>query len=78
MRKPTRRMATIATAGAAVALGIGGFAYAAGDDPAPPEQGYVVVENGPDGTDTGADSGGQDCPDKNQGESPSTDPQGQA
>ncbi|HEY3089943.1 MAG TPA: hypothetical protein VII16_16940 [Actinomycetes bacterium] len=67
MRKPTRRVAVLAAsaAGSVAALGLGGVAYAAaGDDPATPEQGYVVVENGPG---TGHTSGSsEDCPEKNQ------------
>jgi hypothetical protein len=70
MRKPTRRAAVVATAaaGAAVALGVGGFAYAAGGDPATPDHGYVVVEDGPDTGQSSED--GRDCPEKNQGDQP--------
>jgi hypothetical protein len=94
MRKPTRKGTIIGTAvaGGVVALGLGGVAYAAGNDPATPEQGYVVVEDGPGTTATtpgqeGQSTDGRDCPDKQgqadgQGdgqETPSqTDPQGQA
>lgn len=80
MRNPTRRIAMLASAaGATVALGIGGFAYAANNDPATPEQGYAVVEDAPGTTETD----GRDCPDKGQqqgddAQTPSADPQGQA
>ena len=75
-----RRMLAVGIGGAAIALSIGGVAYAAADDPAP-EPGYVVVEDatGPDGT------AREDCPEKSGGQGQgseqtpqSTDPQGQA
>jgi hypothetical protein len=77
-----RRILAAGIGGAAVALSIGGVAYAANDDPAS-DPGYVVVEDGPgqDGT------AREDCPEKSGGQgegqgSPqtpqSTDPQGQA
>lgn len=83
MRKPSRRATIIGTAvaGATVALGIGGVAVAAGNDPANP--GYAVVEDSPG---PAAADPSRDCPDKQGGrtdqgtqETPSqTDPQGQA
>jgi hypothetical protein len=77
-----RRMLAVGIGGAAIALSIGGVAYAAVDDPAP-EPGYVVVEDAP-GTDGTARA---DCPEKSGGQNEgqgsqqtpqSTDPQGQA
>lgn len=77
MNLPGKRV-LLGTAVAAAALGVGGFAYAAGNDPAP-GQGYVTVEEGPattgdtSGTETGPGTGtapngaaldGKDCPDK--------------
>ncbi len=79
MNLPGKRL-LLGTAVAAAALGVGGFAYAAGNDPAP-EQGYVTLEDGAaassadpstspstgpsTGTGTGAQRDGRDCPDKN-------------
>ncbi len=75
MNLPGKRL-LLGTAVAAAAFGVGGFAYAAGDDPAP-DQGYVTVEEGPSAgtpsTDPGtgpaqgssALSDGRDCPEKN-------------
>ncbi|MEV6413316.1 hypothetical protein [Kribbella sp. NPDC051718] len=57
MNLPGKRL-LLGTAIAAAALGVGGVAYAAGDDPAP-DQGYVTVEEGP-----GTPSTTHDCPDK--------------
>ncbi|MEU4396747.1 hypothetical protein [Kribbella sp. NPDC023855] len=79
MNLPGKRL-LLGTAVAAAALGVGGFAYAAGNDPSP-DQGYVTVEEGPatagntSGTETGPGTGtapngtgaardGKDCPDK--------------
>jgi len=72
MNLPGKRL-LLGTAVAAAALGVGGFAYAAGNDPVP-EQGYVTIEDGattpsPGGdASTGPQQGGQrdgrDCPDK--------------
>lgn len=79
MNLPGKRL-LLGTAVAAAALGVGGFAYAAGNDPSP-EQGYVTVEEGPattgdtSGTESGPGTGtapngtgaardGKDCPDK--------------
>jgi hypothetical protein len=86
----TRRILAATIGGAAVALSIGGIAYATGDDPAP-DSGYAVVEDSP-GTAPGQDgTAREDCPEKSGGqnegqgqgqgseETPqSTDPQGQA
>jgi hypothetical protein len=56
---------------AVAALGVGGVAYAANDDPAP-EQGYVTVEDGATTPSPGTGSqengigrNGADCPEKN-------------
>ena len=46
------------------ALGAGGVAYAANNDPAP-EQGYVTVEEG--ATPSPSQQNGRDCPEKNGG-----------
>jgi hypothetical protein len=79
MNLPGKRL-LLGTAVAAAALGVGGFAYAAGNDPSP-DQGYVTVEEGPatagntSGTETGpgtstapngtgAARDGKDCPEK--------------
>jgi hypothetical protein len=43
MNLPGKRV-LLGTAVAAAALGVGGFAYAAGNDPAP-DQGYVTIED---------------------------------
>ncbi|WBQ04126.1 hypothetical protein [Kribbella sp. CA-293567] len=58
MNLPGKRL-LLGTAIAVAALGAGGVAYAAGNDPAP-EQGYVTVEEG------SATSGQstRDCPEK--------------
>lgn len=70
MNLPGKRL-LLGTAIAAATLGVGGFAYAAGDDPAP-DQGYVTVEDGPSAgtpsTGTGLTQGStaqRDCPEKN-------------
>ena len=61
------------------ALGAGGVAYAATDDPAP-EQGYVTVEDGattPSPPSSSPSTGKPDCPEKNgsgQGESQPSQP----
>jgi hypothetical protein len=82
MNLPGKRL-ILGAAVAAAALGVGGVAYAATDDPAP-EQGYVTIEE--DATtpspSTGAENGRQngtraDCPEKNgqgQGEGQQTQP----
>ncbi|NEA31491.1 hypothetical protein [Streptomyces sp. SID13031] len=78
MNLPGKRL-LLGTAIAAAALGVGGVAYAAGNDPAP-DQGYVTVEEGPsagtpsttpsDGSSAapqgrdGTARDGKDCPDK--------------
>ena len=48
------------------ALGAGGVAYAANNDPAP-EQGYVTVEDGSTPSPSSAQQNGRDCPEKNGG-----------
>lgn len=58
MNLPGKRL-LLGTAIAAAALGVGGVAYAAGNDPAP-DQGYVTVEEGPS---AGTPSATHDCPD---------------
>ena len=79
MNLPGKRV-LLGTAVAAAALGVGGFAYAAGNDTAP-DQGYVTIEDdaatpspgtpstGPqqgDGNGNGnAQRNGRDCPEKN-------------
>jgi hypothetical protein len=76
MNLPGKRL-LLGTAVAAAALGVGGIAYAAGNDPAP-EQGYVTIEDGATtpspGTDpstgpgqdgSGTQRDGRDCPEKN-------------
>ena len=81
MKLPVKRL-VLGSAVAVAALGAGGIAYAAGNDPAP-EQGYVTVEDG-DTTPSPSQSS-QDCPEKNgrggqgegrqgQGEQPSQQP----
>jgi len=83
MNVPGKRL-ILGAAVAVAALGVGGIAYAATDDPAP-EQGYVTIE---DGATTPSPSTGQqqngtreDCPEKNgqgqgqsQGEGQQTQP----
>jgi hypothetical protein len=62
----SKRLLIGAVATAAVALGVGGVAYAAGDDPAP-EQGYVTIEDSPGSTPSTGEQGGtedRDCPEK--------------
>ncbi|MET9311985.1 hypothetical protein ABZX12_09180 [Kribbella sp. NPDC003505] len=72
MKLPVKRL-VLGSAVAVAALGAGGIAYAAGNDPAP-EQGYVTVE---DGDTTPSPAPSKDCPDKGgqggqgQGEQPS-------
>ncbi|WP_020391960.1 hypothetical protein [Kribbella catacumbae] len=74
MNLPGKRL-LLGTAVAAAALGVGGFAYAAGNDPAP-DQGYVTVEDSPapstdpstgpsQGSQGTAQRDGRDCPEKN-------------
>jgi hypothetical protein len=81
MNLPGKRL-LLGTAVAAAALGVGGFAYAAGNDPAP-DQGYVTVENDAatpsadpsTGPSTGTQRDGRDCPDKTGTEQPQTQPE---
>lgn len=73
MNLPGKRL-LLGTTITAAALGVGGFAYAAGNDPAP-DQGYVTVEEGPGSgtTSQGADNGqGTTSP----GDRSSANPQG--
>lgn len=87
MNLPGKRI-LLGTAVAAAALGVGGIAYAAGNDPAP-EQGYVTIEDGATtpspGTSPQQTEDGRDCPEKNgtgqgqnQPEQSQADPQGNA
>jgi hypothetical protein len=73
MNLPGKRL-LLGTAVAAAALGVGGFAYAAGNDPVP-DHGYVTIEN-----DAATPSPGNDCPEKNndQQSQPSTPEQSQS
>lgn len=66
MRKfsTSKRLLVGGIATAAVGLGIGGVAYAAGNNPAPgPEQGYVTIEENPT-ADTPSPGADRDCPEK--------------
>ncbi|MEV0796730.1 hypothetical protein AB0I34_03540 [Kribbella sp. NPDC050281] len=65
MNIPGKRL-ILGTAVAVAALGVGGIAYAAGNDPAP-EQGYVTVED--DATTPSPQQNGtrEDCPEKSGG-----------
>ncbi|GAA1557204.1 hypothetical protein GCM10009789_08180 [Kribbella sancticallisti] len=76
MNLPGKRL-LLGTAIATAALGVGGVAYAAGNDDPAPEQGYVTIEDGATtpGADpstgpgqgqngTGAQRDGRDCPEK--------------
>lgn len=78
MNLPGKRL-LLGTAVATAALGVGGIAYAAGNDPTP-EQGYVTIEDGATTPSPGADPStgpgqgqngssaqrdGRDCPEKN-------------
>ena len=71
----------LGTAVAAAALGVGGYAYAAGNDPIP-DHGYVTIEN--DATTPSPSANGHDCPEKNNtpqsqpSEQSQSDVQGQA
>ncbi len=92
MNFPGKRV-LLGSAVAVAALGVGGFAYAAGSDPVP-SQGYVTVEDGATTPSPGTGQGtegqtrdGRDCPEKSGGQAqPSqpeqsqsqTDPQGNA
>ena len=71
MNIPGKRL-ILGTAVVVAALGAGGVAYAANDDPAP-EQGYVTVED--DATTPSPSTGKPDCPEKNGGnpESPQSE-----
>jgi hypothetical protein len=77
MNLPGKRL-LLGTAVAAAALGVGGFAYAAGNDPAP-DQGYVTIEDGATTPSADPSTGpSRDCPDKNSTEQSQADPQGNA
>ena len=76
MNFPGKRV-LLGSAVAVAALGVGGFAYAAGNDPVP-SQGYVTVEDGATTPSPGTGQGtegqtrdGRDCPEKSgtQGQS---------
>ncbi|MEV6282476.1 hypothetical protein [Kribbella sp. NPDC051770] len=69
MNFPGKRV-LLGSAVAVAALGVGGFAYAAGNDPAP-SQGYVTVEDGATSPSPSTGQGnsaqprdGRDCPEK--------------
>jgi hypothetical protein len=77
MNFPGKRV-LLGSAVAVAALGVGGFAYAAGNDPVP-SQGYVTVEDGATtpsaDPSTGPSQGtegqvrdGRDCPEKSGGQ----------
>ncbi|MGC4942517.1 hypothetical protein [Kribbella sp. DT2] len=86
MNFPGKRV-LLGSAVAVAALGVGGFAYAAGNDPAP-TQGYVTVED--DATTPSPSTGqgteaqprdGKDCPEKSgqgQAQPEQSNPQGNA
>ncbi|MFI6828119.1 hypothetical protein ACIBG5_13525 [Kribbella sp. NPDC050241] len=65
MNIPGKRL-ILGTAVAVAALGVGGIAYAAGNDPAP-EQGYVTVEDGATTPSPQQNGTREDCPEKNGG-----------
>ena len=67
MKLPVKRL-ILGSAVAVAALGAGGVAYAVGNDPAVPEQGYVTVE---EGATTPSPSPSHDCPEKNGTSQPS-------
>ncbi len=71
MNIPGKRL-ILGTAVVVAALGAGGVAYAANNDPAP-QQPYVTVEDG--ATTPSPDTGRPDCPEKNGGnpESPQSE-----
>jgi len=76
MKLPVKRL-VLGSAVAVAALGAGGIAYAAGNDPAP-EQGYVTVDEDATTPSPSQQNGSrEDCPEKNgqggqgQGEQPS-------
>jgi hypothetical protein len=85
MNLPGKRL-LLGTAIATAALGVGGIAYAAGNDPATPDQGYVTIEDDATTPSPGASTAdGYDCPEKNGGQGqaqpetqPETNPQGNA
>ncbi|GAA1529231.1 hypothetical protein [Kribbella lupini] len=67
MNFPGKRV-LLGSAVAVAALGVGGFAYAAGSDPVP-SQGYVTVEDGATTPSPGTEGqaqprDGRDCPEK--------------
>jgi hypothetical protein len=63
MNLPGKRL-ILGSAVAVAALGVGGIAYAAGNDPVP-EQGYVTVD---DDATTPSPSPTRDCPEKSGGQ----------
>ncbi|TCC22865.1 hypothetical protein [Kribbella speibonae] len=65
MKLPVKRL-ILGGAVAVAALGAGGIAYAAGNDPAVPEQGYVTVDDGAT-TPSPSQSPSKDCPEKSGG-----------
>ncbi|TCO46768.1 hypothetical protein EV646_1067 [Kribbella antiqua] len=62
MNNPGKRI-LLGSAVVMAAFGVGGFAYAANNDPAP-EQGYVTIEDGATTPSPSTNSRG-DCPEKN-------------
>lgn len=82
MNFPGKRV-LLGSAVAVAALGVGGFAYAAGNDPVP-SQGYVTVEDGATTPSPSTEGQTRDCPEKSgsqgqgQPEQSQTDPQGNA
>ncbi|WP_328996664.1 hypothetical protein OG394_18635 [Kribbella sp. NBC_01245] len=68
MRKfsTSKRLLVGGIATAAVGLGIGGVAYAAGDNNPTPgqEQGYVTIEENPTADTTPSPGADRDCPEK--------------
>jgi hypothetical protein len=84
MNVPGKRL-ILGAAVAVAALGVGGVAYAASDDPAP-QQGYVTIEDGATtpspGTTQQQEGTRADCPEKNgqgqgQGEAQPSQPETQ-
>ncbi|GAB3824086.1 hypothetical protein [Kribbella italica] len=82
MNFPGKRV-LLGSAVAVAALGVGGFAYAAGNDPVP-SQGYVTVEDGATTPSPGTGQGtegqtrdGRDCPEKSGGQAQPEQSQGQ-
>ncbi|MFC0627350.1 hypothetical protein [Kribbella deserti] len=74
----SKRLLIGGAATAAVALGIGGVAFAAGgDDPGRQEQGYVTIVENPT-ADTPAPAADRDCPEKGGSQGAQNGAQGSA